>query len=164
MDSSSTHPTPNPEPTPESKPPPPPGQAQLVRVVSNTKKGTAFVIFKITGPGKFSTRAAPVSEVVPKRHSSDAKAAARIREVRKRQRGIKPVTISVVGAGEVKVPIKLTGLGKRILRRERSLKARVNISFVAADGSTTIWKLNVTLKKRPSSTGKPPKFGPKRGR
>ena len=163
VDSSTTQPTPKPEPTSESKPTPA-GQAQLVRVVRNTRKGTAFVIFKITGPGKFSTRAAPLSEVVPKSHKSDARAAARIREVRQRQRGIKPVTMSAVGAGEVSVPIKLTGLGKRILRRERSLKARVNISFVAADGSTTIWKLNVTLKKRLSSAGKPPKFGPRRGR
>ena len=49
------------------------------------------------------------------------------------------------------VPIKLTAIGKSLLGTERSLKVRINVRFVALDGSKTIWKLNVELKKQPSS-------------
>ncbi len=152
-------------PTPPTQPTPPAtGQAQFVRVVSNTKTGNTFLLFEVTGAGRFSTRAATVTEITRGSHKSEAHAAARIRELRLRQKGIRPASTSVAEAGDVKVPLKLTATGKRLLRNDHELKVRIHVSFVSLNGSTTIWKVNVTLKKRTANTGKPPKFGPRRGR
>ncbi len=145
--------------------PPAPGpipsaQAQFVRVVCNAKTGTAFLIFRVTGAGRFSTRAAAASEINRRGQRSDARSAARIRQIRLRQRSIRPASTSVVAAGEVKVPIKLTPIGKRLLREEQRLNVRINVSFEASDGPTTTWKLNVTLRKRPSHSLKTQNRGP----
>jgi hypothetical protein len=66
----------------------------------------------------------------------------------------------VVEAGEVKVPIELTAIGKSLLRREHTLKVRLIASFIALDGTTTTWKLGVKLLKRPSSRHKNPNRAP----
>ena len=123
-------------------------EAQFIRVVRNTKKGTAFLLFEVTGPGHFSTRAAPVREVAPRGRKSDAKSVAKLRQLRLQQRSIKPASISVVGPGEVKVPIKLTGVGRSLLETGQTLKVRINVSFIGLDGSKSTWKLNVKLKKQ----------------
>ena len=51
------------QPVPPTGPGPTPSgeEAQFIRVVTNTKTGTAFLIFRVTSPGHFSTRAAPVT-------------------------------------------------------------------------------------------------------
>jgi hypothetical protein len=134
----------NPGPTPTAG-------AQFIRVVRNTKTGTAFLIFQVTGSGRFSSRAAPLREVAPGGKKSDAKSAARMKQARLRQKSIKPASISVVGPGEVRVPVKLTGIGKSLLRRSHSLKVQIKVSFTALDGSKTTWKLNVELRKLPKS-------------
>jgi len=134
--------------------PPQPGQAEFLRTVRNKKSGVASLVFRVTGPGQITTRAALVSEVAKPNRKGDAKAAAQLKAVRLQQRSIKPVSTSVVGAGEVKVPIKLTPIGERLLREDHRLEVRINVSFVALDGSTTNWKLDVKLIKRPSSRQK----------
>jgi hypothetical protein len=144
---------PNQQVPPGSPGPTPSGAAQFIRVVRNTKAGTAFLIFTVSGPGRFSTHAAPLREVAPGGpQKGGAKSAARLKQIRLRQRGIKPTSTGVTGPGEVRVPIKLTGIGKSLLQRDHSLRVRVNVSFTALDGSKTTWKLNLELKKRAKSS------------
>jgi hypothetical protein len=156
--SSST--VPNQQVPPGNPGPTPAVEAQFIRVVRDAKAGTAFLIFRVTGPGRFSTRAAPLREVAPHgpKHG-DAKSAARLNQTRLRQRGIRPASISIVGPGEVKVPIKLTGIGRSMLQRDHSLRVVVNVSFTALDGSRTTWKLKVELKKLEKSRRNPSKPG-----
>ncbi len=147
--------------TPPNQPgPPTPGLPQYLRTILNTKLGTASIFFQATGPGRLLIRAALVSEIAKPGRKSDASSAASIRELRLRQRSIKPASTSVVGAGEVKAPIELTAIGRRLLRREHKLKVRVNASFIALDGSTTTWKLGLKLIKRPASRHKNPNRAP----
>ncbi len=144
-------------PTVPSQPATPTGGAQFVRVDRNLKSGSALLVFRVAEPGRFSTRATPVSEIVPLGQKSDARSTAATRQLRLRQRSVRPASISVLGPGEVRVPIKLTGIGKRLLREDHRLRVRINVAFIARDGSKTTWKLNVVLKKQAQTRKKTPR-------
>jgi hypothetical protein len=151
---SETSPAPNPPGPPNPPNQSPSGQAQYLRTLRNPKSGTASLVFQVTGPGRILTRAALVSEIAKPGRKSDAMSTAAITEVRLRQRSIRPATTSVSGPGQVKVPIKLTPIGRKLLQIQHVIKVRVNVSFVALDGSTTNFKLDLKLVKRPSSRHK----------
>ena len=125
------------------------GNGEFVRGICNAKKGSAVLVFRVDGPGRFTTKAAPISELIKPGHNSDARYVAKVKQIKLRQRSIRAATTSAAGAGE-RVPLELTAIGKRLLTEHR-LKVRVSVSFVTFDGSTTTWKGNVTLKKRPES-------------
>ena len=135
-------------------PPPPadssetsPGPAQLVRVMRNTKSGTALLVFDIPGPGRLSARAPDESESSLSGKKSNIGTPARSRRLRL-QRSIRPKNIRVAQAGRVKVPINLTRAGKRLLYRRHKVKVRVVIRFRSAAGaSAKVWRIAVTLRK-----------------
>jgi hypothetical protein len=153
VDTSSSVPS---QPTTPSSPSPT-GGAEFIRLDRNLRSGTGVLIFRVTQGGRFSTRATPVSEIVPLGQKSDARSAAATKQLRLRQRSVRPASISVVGPGEVRVPIKLTGIGRRLLREGNRLRVRINVAFLARDGSKTTWKLNVVLKKQARTRKKAPR-------
>jgi hypothetical protein len=153
VDTSSSVPS---QPTTPSSPSPT-GGAEFIRLDRNLRSGTGVLIFRVTQGGRFSTRATPVSEIVPLGQKSDARSAAATKQLRLRQRSVRPASISVVGPGEVRVPIKLTGIGRRLLREDNRLRVRINVAFLARDGSKTTWKLNVVLKKQARTRKKAPR-------
>jgi hypothetical protein len=113
----------------------------------------------VAGPGELSARAAAISEVTPS--SARGKASStKLRQLRLRQRSIRPARVSITEPGLVTVPIKLTKVGKALLRRDRRLKVRVNARFLSVDGSSVIWKLKVVLKKRPTERQKAQRRAP----
>ena len=128
---------------PETKEPASPEPAELVRVVRNTKTGTALLIFKVPGPGLLSAR--PPEITLPRPQGSE-RTAADLRRLRLLQRRIKPQIVRVARPGQVEVPIELTAAGKKLLAKSHRLKVKVVVRFSSAGGSKTTWKIAVTLK------------------
>ncbi len=118
--------------------------AQLVRVMHNTKNGTALLVFRVFGPGLLEARASKVP--LPRAKSSNGQTAAGIRRKKLRQRRIEPKSIRVARAGQVKVPISLTAAGKSLLRKNHRLKVKVVIRFRSTQAPATTWKININLK------------------
>ena len=123
-----------------------PEQAELLRVLRRPKNGTALLLFKVPAPGTLSAQTPAISL---SRTNRRRRTAERIRQLRLRQRRIKPLSIRVTHPGRAKVPIVLTPAGKRLLARTHRLKVRVVVRYSAAGGAKkATWKITVTLKKR----------------
>jgi len=144
---STSTPAPVPSETGEEPPhalKPPTGQAKLLRVRHDARKGTALLIFAVPEPGVLSARPPAVSLG---RTSKRRGTAQRIRRLRLLQRRIKPRSIRIAHSGTVKIPIVLTKAGRKLLRRTHRLKVKAVIRYRAASAKAT-WKIAVTLKKK----------------
>jgi len=143
--SSSTPPPPAPAPTP--------APAQFVRIAYNTKAGTAQLFFSVPEPGLLTARAPEFK--LPDAKSSSNKRRAALRKLRIRQRSIMPRTVRVTQAGQARVPIALSPVGRKLLRKSGKLKVRVVIGFRSSTGaSAKVWRLPVTLKKKDALAAK----------
>ncbi len=141
---------------PGGDPPSVAATAKYLRVVRDLKTGKAQVVFDVTGPGVLSARPAEIAQA-SKRLRADSetvRAAARTRQLRLRQRSIKPAIVRVAQPEEVALPIELTAAGKKALKASQALKVKVLIRFETAAGAPATWKLTLTLKKRPASVTK----------
>ena len=123
-----------------------PASAQLVRVMHNAKDGTAVLVLQVPGPGLLEAHA-PKEVSLPRAKGSKGRTAEDIRRKKLRQRRIKPKSIHIARAGQVKVPIALTAVGKRLLDKSHRLKVKVVVRFRSAHGASATWKITVTLKK-----------------
>jgi hypothetical protein len=129
------------------------GTARFLRIKRDAKVGMARLIFEVPGPGELSIRAE-----VPETHligsQSNARTAAKLRQLRERQRAVKPRSVQIDEAGEVEIPLELTRVGRRVLQRDRMVRVKVVIRFKSTEGSATTWKIAVTLRKDDPSLAK----------
>ena len=129
--------------------------AELVRILHKPRKGTAVLVFDVSRPGLLSAEPPPVSSKGAKGRTSAAKA----RKLRLQKRRIKPRSIRITRPGRVKVPIALTGPGKKLLGKRHRLRVKVMVRYRSVTGSKASWKIAVTLKKKEAR----PKSGARRG-
>ena len=120
------------------------GSAQLLQIKYNRRKGTALLIFSVSGPGKLTATAPP--EVA--RGSSRTRKRRALRNAQAPQ--ILPSSIDVTEAGTVKLPIKLSPAGKKQLLENHPVRVRVQITFESADATATTRTIAIVLKKRAS--------------
>ena len=152
---------PRPTPTPRSRPriqtDPPPGQAQLVRISQQHEEGHRLAHLQVTGPGSSSRAPRRCQNWSPSaRAMHDSPPGAR--QVRLRQRSIRPASMSAVGAGEVEVPIKLTRSGRGSCARNKASRSGSTSASSRLTASTTIWKLQRDAEKAPSRMAKTPQI------
>jgi hypothetical protein len=127
-------------PTPGPPPPPPPPNDFTVPGGSVTfGNGSATITVNVPGPGVVT--------------ATDASAAAASRvataAAKKKKLLIKPARAVAKKAGPVKLRIKPTKAGKKILRKTKKLKVRLAITFTPTGGSshTEVSKLTIKVKK-----------------
>ncbi len=118
------------------------GSAQLLQIKYNRRKGTALLIFSVSGPGKLTASAPP--EVA--RGSSRTRKALRGAQAPQ----IQTSSIAVTEAGTVKLPIKLSPASRKQLLENRPVRVRVQITFESADGTSATRTIAIVLKKRAS--------------
>jgi hypothetical protein len=117
--------------------------------VTFNNAGTAVTLtFDAPGPGTFTVREAGSS---PYRSPDGATAA---RKKRKQQALVKPVTARANAAGPVKVTVKLTPAGKKILRKKGRVKVRMSVTFAPDGGSPATQRINITFKKPGKKKGR----------
>jgi hypothetical protein len=133
-------PPPPPPPAPGPPPPPPPPNDFTVPGGSVTfGNGSATVIVNVPGPGVVTATDA----------SSAAASRVATAAAKKKKPLIKPARAVAKKAGPVKLRIKPTKAGKRILRNKKKLKVRLAITFTPTGGSprTEVSKLTIKVKK-----------------
>jgi hypothetical protein len=135
-------PPPPPPPPPAATPPPPPPPPSNVFTVGSSitfgANGTATMTVTVPGPGVLT--AADGTGV----KSTSARIAARRKPLIARTR------VRATKAGPVKVRIRPSTAGKKVLRRKGRLKVKVALTFTPDGGSpkTTVRTVTLKLKKR----------------
>jgi hypothetical protein len=133
-------PPPPPPPTPGPPPPPPPPNDFTVPGGSVTfGNGSATITVNVPGPGVVTATDA----------SSAAASRVATAAAKKKKLLIKPARAVAKKAGPVKLRIKPTKAGKKILRNKKKLKVRVAITFTPTGGTarTEVSKLTIKVKK-----------------
>ncbi|HEX3243086.1 MAG TPA: hypothetical protein VHQ97_08390 [Solirubrobacterales bacterium] len=100
----------------------------------NRKKGTATLTVTVPGAG-----------VLTLADAGGTKKATASKKKRK-PKLLKPATVNATAAGTVKVPLKPTGAGKRILRKRGKLRFKASLSFTPTGGFAGSQSLKGTLK------------------
>ena len=131
-------PPPPPPPAPGPPPPPPPPNDISTPGGSVTFTNGSFTVpVTVPGPGTLSAGQAPAAT------TSRAIAAAT-------KKLVKSTTKTVTQAGVVKLKMKLTKKGKKLLKKHKKLKVRLAITFAPTGGTpkTEVSKLTIKLKKK----------------
>ena len=115
---------------------------RLLHIEYDVHRGNAFLVFEVPSPGTLSASAPSFSP--PK---NIANAAAKKAVLRRRSHQIVPKRIRVVHAGKARLPIRLTPVGRRLLRERRKVKVRVRISFKAKGVETVSRMIAITLRR-----------------
>jgi hypothetical protein len=136
-------PPPPPPPPPAPGPPPPPPPAPPVNDITVPGSSVAFysngsfpVSVTVPGAGLIALGQAPGST------TSRAIASA------KRKPLVKRLTKAVSQAGKVKLKVKLTKKGKKVLRKKHKLKVRLAITFTPTGGTANTEFTTVKVKKK----------------
>jgi hypothetical protein len=126
---------PTPGPTP---PPPPPNDFSVPGSSVTFRNGSATVTVNVPGPG-----------VITAADASSAASSSRATATAKKKALIKPARAVATKAGPVKLKIKPTKAGKKVLRKKHKLKVRLAITFTPTGGSprTEVSKLTIKVKK-----------------
>jgi hypothetical protein len=123
-----------------STPLPPPASPSNVftkgKLKLNKKNGTGTLTVTVPGAG--------VLTLADANGSKKATASKR----KRKPKLVKPATLKPTAAGTVKVPLKPTGAGKKILRKKGKLKFKATLSFTPTGGSASTQSLRGTLKLR----------------
>ena len=103
------------------------------------RNGSATVTVNVPGPGVVT--AADASSAASSRRATAA--------AKKKKALIKPARAVATKAGPVKLKIKPTKAGKKVLRKKHKLKVRLAITFTPTGGSprTEVSKLTIKVKK-----------------
>ena len=117
--------------TPSQPPPPPPlvspsNEFKRGKLTLNKSKGTGSLAVDVPGGGTLTV----VGKGKPKR--------------------IKRATVSVPAGGTVKVPLKPTAAGRKVLKAKGKLKTRIDVTFTPSGGTAATQTYKVTLKKKPA--------------
>jgi hypothetical protein len=127
-----------PAPPAETTPPPPPPSNDFNVPGSSIRfrNGSTVVTVVVPGPGTVTAQQAPAT-------TSGIGAAAR-------KKLVKNVRKVATKAGPVRLTIKPTRAGRRVLRRKRKLTARVRFTFTPTGGTanSTVKKVTIKRKKR----------------
>jgi hypothetical protein len=128
-------PPPPPAPGPPPPPPPPPNDISVPGGSVTFNNGTFTVPVTVPGPGTLSAGQAPVAT------TSRAVAAAT-------KKLVKRVTKTVTQAGVVKLKMKLTKKGKKVLRKKGKVRVRLAITFTPTGGTPNTELTKITIKKK----------------
>jgi hypothetical protein len=120
-------------------PPPPPNDFTVPGGSVTFRNGSATITVNVPGPGVVTASQAPAGS------ASRATAAAA-----KKKKLIKPARVVAKKAGPVKLKIKPTKAGKKVLRNKKKLKVRLAITFTPTGGSprTEVSRLTIKVKKK----------------
>lgn len=137
----SSLPLPQPQPAAPSGPPSPSPSNAFVRgrLTLNQKEGTGSLTVSVPDAGALT--------------ASDARRQLAIASLTRRGGKSKPIlirtaTVATAGAGMIKVPIKPTPAGLRLLRERGKLAFRVELTFTPAGGSAATQPYAAKLRKR----------------
>lgn len=131
--------TPAPPPTTTPPPPPPPSNTFTVGSKIVFKSGVTVLSVTVPGPG--------VLQVAPT--GAGARAAASGAEAAKKKKVlVKTVRVAVKAAGVVKVAIKPTPAGKKVLKKKGRFKQKVRITFTPTGGTPNSTTKTITIKRK----------------
>jgi hypothetical protein len=117
-----------------------PGNAFTFSGVPIFGNGSTTLIIVVPGPGQIS--------VTPAGSGAASAAAKKGKKKARKPALIKKTTVKVKKAGPVKVKIKPTKAGKKVLKRKGSLTAKVKISFKPTGGKARSVTRKVTIKQK----------------
>ncbi|HEX3243085.1 MAG TPA: hypothetical protein VHQ97_08385 [Solirubrobacterales bacterium] len=101
----------------------------------NRRKGTATLTVTVPGPGVLT-----LADAGRTKKATASKS-------RRKPKLLKPATVKPTAAGTVKVPVKATGAGKRILRKRGKLRFKASLSFTPTGGFAATQSFKGTLKR-----------------
>jgi hypothetical protein len=127
----------NPAPTPTPTPAPSPA-SNVFTVGGSVTFGNGRTTLTVVVPGPGTINAGPASS------SSSARAAAK--KKKKKAALIKKTRVVATGAGPVKVVIKASKAGKKVLRKRGRFTTRVKLTYTPAGGAPNSRTLKVTVK------------------
>ena len=132
-------PTPEPQPQPQPQPPAPPSNAFTVGSKIVFKSGSTTITITVPGPG--------VLQVAPTAGGSRA-AFAKARAAKKKKPLIKTVKLNVAKAGKVKVTLKPTAAGKKVLKKKGKITQKMRITFTPTGGTPKSSTKTITIKRK----------------
>jgi hypothetical protein len=119
-----------------SAPLPPPAPPSNVftkgKLKLNKKNGTGTLSVTVPGAGVLTL--------------TDASSTKKATASKRKPKLVKPATLKPAAAGQVKVPLKPTGAGKKILKKKGKLKIKATLSFTPTGGTAATQSLTATLK------------------
>jgi hypothetical protein len=128
---------------PPGAPPAPSNEFSFGPHVKFTGGGTkAIIIVVVPGPGTVG-----VGQPIAGASASRARASAAAQASKKRKKLIVPVSVHAAAAGPVKLTVKLTGAGKKLLAHKRKLKVPIQVTYTPDGGTAHSKGLNLTFKK-----------------
>jgi hypothetical protein len=133
-------PAPEPQPQPQPQPPAPPSNAFTVGSKIVFKSGSTTLTITVPGPG--------VLQVAPTAGGSRAQIA-RARAAKKKKKAlVKTVRVNVAKAGKVKVTLKPTAAGKKVLKKKGKIRQKVRITFTPTGGTPKSTTKTITIKRK----------------
>jgi len=132
-------PEPQPQPQPQPQPPAPPSNAFTVGSKIVFKSGSTTLTITVPGPG--------VLQVAPTAGGSRAQIA-RARAAKKKKALVKTVRVNVVKAGKVKVTLRPTAAGKKVLKKKGKITQKVRITFTPTGGTPKSSTKTITIKRK----------------
>ena len=134
--------TPVPPPPPPG-PPPPPSNAFTVGSKIVFKSGATVLSVTVPGPGVLQ-----VGSTTGSSRAELARARATATKKKKKPALIKAVKVTVKAAGTVKVTLKPTAAGKKVLKKKGKLRQRVRITFKPTGGTANSTVKTITIKRK----------------
>jgi len=129
----------SPPANPPANPPAPPSNSFTVGSKIVFKSGQTVLSVTVPGPGILS--------VTPSAGGARA-AQARAEIAKKKKPLVKSVRVNVKAAGVVKVTIKPTAAGKKVLKKKGKLKQKVRITFTPTGGTPKSTTKTITIKRK----------------
>jgi hypothetical protein len=132
-----------PPPPPAGAPPPPPPPSNAITIGSKIVFKSGVTVLSITVPGPGQLVVAP--------STAGARAAARGAEAAKKKKKpvlVKTAKLTVKAAGVVKVSIKPTKAGKKVLRKKGRIKQKMRITFTPTGGTASVHTKTITIKRK----------------
>ena len=103
------------------------------------KSGSTTITITVPGPG--------VLQVAPTAGGSRA-AFAKARAAKKKKPLIKTVKLNVAKAGKVKVTLKPTAAGKKVLKKKGKITQKMRITFTPTGGTPKSSTKTITIKRK----------------
>ena len=120
-------------------PPAPPSNAFTVGSKIVFKSGKTVLSVTVPGPGTLQVAPAPAGA-----RSAQARADA----AKKKPALIKTVKVNVKAAGVVKVTLKPTAAGKKVLKKKGKITQKMRITFTPTGGSANAKTKSITIKRK----------------
>lgn len=131
---------PPPPPAPPGTPPPPPSNVFTVgSSITFGANGTATVTVVVPGPGVLTASDGSAG-------TASVRASAAAKKKAKKKALIATTKVIAKQAGKVKITIKPTAAGKKVLRRKGKLRVKVRLTFTPTGGAPRSQVKSVTLK------------------